>query len=77
MSTKPLEPLIGHDGEVREIAMSDLVHARRGRPPMPSEARKQRVNLTLDPDIVARLRAEGDMSGRVNRMLRRELALDD
>ena len=71
-----VKPYIDEDGEVRELDEHFFRNARPGRPPMPSEARKQRVNLTLDPDVVAQLRKDGDMSGRVNRLLRRELALD-
>jgi len=72
----PRDPLIGADGEVREITAGDLKHARRGRPPLPPEARKKRVQLMLDPDIVARLKADGKgMSPRVNAILRKALKL--
>ncbi len=74
--TSPREPLIGPDGEVREITADDLKNARRGRPPMPPEARKKRVQLMLDPDVVEKLRAGGrGVSTRVNAILRKELGL--
>ena len=64
------------DGEVEDLDEAWFGQARRGRPPLPEEARKRRVNLKLDPDVVERLRAEGGMSGRVNSLLREQLGLD-
>ena len=64
------------DGEVEDLDEAWFTQARRGRPPLPEEARKRRVNLMLDPDVVDRLRAEGGMSGRVNSLLREQLGLD-
>ncbi|RMD92588.1 MAG: hypothetical protein D6811_06660 [Alphaproteobacteria bacterium] len=76
--TSRREPLIGPDGEVREITAEDLRHARRGRPPLPPELRKKRVQLMLDPDVVERLRAEGrGISPRVNALLREALGLGE
>lgn len=76
--TSTREPLIGPDGEVREITAEDLKRARRGRPPLPPEARKKRVQLMLDPDVVERLRAEGrGISPRVNALLRKALGLPE
>ena len=63
------------NGEVEDLDEAWFGQARRGRPPLPEEARKRRVNLMLDPDVVDRLRAEGGMSGRVNALLRREMGL--
>lgn len=71
------KPLIGPDGEVREITAEDLRHARRGRPPLPDKAKKRRTQLMLDPDVILALKREGgSMSGRVNRILREALGLD-
>ena len=69
------KPLIGSDGEVREITAEDLKFAKRGRPPMPAEDRKQRVNLTLPRDVVAALKARGAMSTEATRILREGLGL--
>ena len=64
------------DGEVEGLDEAWFAQARRGRPPLPEEARKRRVNLMLDPDVVDRLRADGGMSGRVNSLLREQFGLD-
>ena len=64
------------DGGVEGLDEAWFTQARRGRPPLPEEARKRRVKLMLDPDVLDRLRAEGGMSGRVNSMLRQQLGLD-
>ncbi len=75
--TSQREPLIGADGEVREITMDDLKHARRGRPPLPPEAKKKRVQLMLDPDVLEKLRRNGrGVSTRVNAILREALGLE-
>ncbi len=72
----PREPMIGPDGEVREITADDLKRARRGRPPLPPEVRKKRVQLMLDPDVVEKLRAGGrGVSTRVNAILRDALGM--
>jgi uncharacterized protein (DUF4415 family) len=68
-------PLIGADGEVREITLEDMRFARRGRPPLPKDTRKKRVNLMLDPAVVEALKARGVMSAEANRLLREALGL--
>lgn len=69
-------PYIGEDGNVRELDDHFFTHARRGRPPLPSEARKQRVTMMLDPDILARLKADGrGWQTRANALLRAALGL--
>ena len=70
------KPLIDEDGEVREITLEDLRHARRGRPPLPSSQRKKRVNLMLDPSVVEALKKRGVMSAEANRLLREALGLE-
>jgi uncharacterized protein (DUF4415 family) len=51
-------------------------HGKLGRPPMPSEQRKQRVTLYLDPDMLARLKADGKgWQTRANAGLRAALGL--
>ena len=68
-------PLIDEDGEVREITAEDMKYARRGRPPLPSEQRKKRVNLMLEPRVIAALKARGVMSAEANRLLKEALGL--
>jgi len=70
-------PLIGDDGEVREITEADMAFASRpGRPPLPPGARKRRVTMMLDPDILDRLKAGGrGRQTRANALLRDALGL--
>ncbi len=75
MTASNRKPLIGADGEVREITSDDLKYARRGRPPLPDAQRKKRVNLMLDPEVVERLKAKGNMSAEANAVLREALGL--
>ncbi len=71
------KPYIGADGEVRQLDEHFFKHARRGRPPLPPGVRKKRVQLMLDPDVVAALRKDGrGMSGRVNDILRKALDVE-
>lgn len=69
------KPLIDEDGEVRELDAGFFKQARRGRPELPSEDRKKRVQLTLDQDVVRALKATGNMSGAANDFLRDKLGL--
>ncbi|MDE0347959.1 MAG: BrnA antitoxin family protein [Boseongicola sp.] len=77
MTAAEREPLVGEDGEVREIAEGDMKHAfRLGRPPMPAHLRKRRVTMMLDPDIIERLKADGrGWQTRANALLREALEL--
>lgn len=75
MTKAKSSPLIGADGEVRELTAEDMKLAVRGRPPMPSEAKKVRVNLMLDPDVVAALSAQANKSAFTNDALRKKLGL--
>ena len=75
MTALERKPLIDADGEVREITAADMKNARRGRPPLPQAARKKRVNLMLDPAVVAALKERGVMSAEANRLLRKALGL--
>lgn len=51
-------------------------HGKLGRPPLPAENKKHRVTLYLDPDIIARLKADGKgWQTRANAELRRALGL--
>jgi uncharacterized protein (DUF4415 family) len=51
-------------------------HGQLGRRPMPEDQRKQRVTLYLDPDVLARLKADGKgWQTRANAALRKALGL--
>ena len=51
-------------------------HGKLGRPPLPDTDKKHRVTLYLDPDIIARLKADGKgWQTRANAALRRALGL--
>ncbi|MBI1218834.1 MAG: hypothetical protein GC186_09830 [Rhodobacteraceae bacterium] len=57
-------------------AFPELERIIRGRPPLPEAAKKQRVTLYLDPDVLARLKADGKgWQTRANAALRRALGL--
>jgi uncharacterized protein (DUF4415 family) len=70
-----LKPLTDETGEVRELTAEDMRGARRGRPSLPAAVRKQRINLMLDPDVIAQLKSEGNMSAIANAILREKLGL--
>ena len=83
------KPLIDENGDVRELTaedfalfkpsseipeLADLV--RRGRPPMAEDARKQRVTMYLDRDVLERLKADGKgWQKRANALLRKAAGL--
>ena len=51
-------------------------HGKLGRPPLPDTDKKHRVTLYLDPDIIARLKADGKgWQTRANAALRKALGL--
>ena len=51
-------------------------HGKLGRPPLPDTDKKHRVTLYLDPDILARLKADGKgWQTRANAALRKALGL--
>lgn len=66
-------PYINRDGEVRELDQGFFAIAKRGRPPLPTEAKKRRVNIMLDPDVADRLKAIPNVSAYVNDLLRKQL----
>jgi len=71
-----IKPYIDDDGEVRELDEHFFKRAKRGRPPMTAEARKRRVQLMLDPDVLMALQTEGrGVSTRANAILRAALGL--
>jgi hypothetical protein len=65
-------PYIKRDGEVRELDQEFFATAKRGRPSMPAEAKKRRVNIMLDPDVADRLKAIPNVSAYVNDLLRKK-----
>lgn len=85
MARKPHIPTDAEDREITEAARQDpdnpplgddfFAKAVRGRPPLPDEARKRRVNLMLDPDVIERLKERGNMSAEANAILRRTLGV--
>jgi len=76
-SLKNKDPLVGKDGEVREITAEDMKFARRaGRPPLPEQTRKRKVSIMLDPDVIDRLKQDGrGWQTRANAFLRSALGL--
>ncbi|SNT42710.1 hypothetical protein SAMN05421763_11824 [[Luteovulum] sphaeroides subsp. megalophilum] len=68
------KPYIGDDDEVRELDDHFFAHARRGRPPKPSEQKKVRMNLMIDPELASRLDGMPNKSAFVNEALRKALA---
>ena len=85
MKPKITIPTDDEDREITRAATADpdnqpltdafFETARRGRPNIPETDRKRRINLMLDPEVIDRLKATGNMSARVNRLLRKELGL--
>ena len=69
------KPFISSDGEVRELDEHFFAKAKRGHPALPKAQRKRRVNLMLDQDVIADLKAEGNMSAKANSVLREALTL--
>jgi len=69
------KPFISSDGEVRELDEHFFAKAKRGHPALPQAQRKRRVNLMLDEDVIAGLKAEGNMSAKANSVLREALTL--
>ena len=68
-------PYISPDGDVRELDDHFFQTAKRGRPPLPADKRKRRVNLMLAPDVIAALKARGAMSTEADKILRAALGV--
>ena len=70
------KPLIGKDGEVRELDEVFFKSAKRGRPLMPAELRKKRVDMMLDPDVLDYFKSTGKgWQTRINNALRKVAGL--
>ena len=66
-----VKPYIDDEGEVRELDDHFFATAKRGRPPLPKDERKQQVTMLLDPDVVAHFKKDGrGWQTRVNAALR-------
>ena len=73
---KKAEPYSDADGEVRELDEAFFATARRGRPPLPSEQKKQQVTMLLDPDVLDHFKKSGrGWQTRINAALRRAAGL--
>lgn len=72
---REVKSYIDENGDARELDEYFFANAKRGRPPMPSEQRKKRVNLTLAPDVIAALKERGPMSTVADTLLREALGL--
>ena len=71
-----IETYIDDDGEVRELDEHFFANAKRGRPALPTEQRKRRITIMLDPDIIDRLKEGGKgWQTRANSLLRETLGL--
>jgi len=76
MSSENTKPYIGEDGEVRELDDAFFAKAVRGRPKLPSELRKQRISILLDPDVITHFKNEGrGWQTRINAALRKVAGL--
>jgi uncharacterized protein (DUF4415 family) len=63
-------------GDFPELVELLTRHGKWGRPPLPPEARKKRVTLHLDPDVLDKLKAGGKgWQTRANAALRKSLGL--
>jgi len=66
-----VKPYIDDDGEVRELDDHFFATAKRGRPPLPKDERKQQVTMLLDPDVVTHFKKDGrGWQTRINAALR-------
>lgn len=51
--------LIDDNGDAPELGDEFFAKARRGRPPMPEDSKKQRVTLYLDPEVLDYFKRSG------------------
>jgi uncharacterized protein (DUF4415 family) len=64
------------NGEMAQLDSAWFAGAKRWRPAMPAQLRKQYVNIMLDADLLQILRASGKgWQTRVNAALRRDAGL--
>ena len=53
------KPYVDDDDEALELDEAWFAKASRGRPKLPSELRKQRISILLDPDVITHFKSEG------------------
>ena len=77
MSRKGTEKsYIDGDGEALQLDDAWFAKAVRGRPQLPSELRKQRISILLDPDVLSHFKNEGrGWQTRINAVLRKVAGL--
>ncbi len=74
--TKKRKSYINKDGDALELDEQFFKKARRGRPVLPADQRKQQVTMLLDPDIVAYFKQDGKgWKTWLNATLRKALGL--
>jgi hypothetical protein len=61
---------IAADPDTFELTDEWFAKAKRGRPAMPPQQRKKRVNVMIAPDIADRISKIGNVSALVNQLLR-------
>ena len=67
---------IDDDGEALELDGAWFAKASRGRPKLPSELRKQRISILLDPDVITHFKnEERGWQTRINTALRKVAGL--
>jgi len=63
-------------GEALELDEAWFANAVRGRPKLPSELRKQRISILLDPDVISHFKGGGrGWQTRINAALRKVAGL--
>lgn len=69
------EEMKGLRPAIEDAGLMEILR-KHGRPTLPEAMRKQRVTLYLDPDVLARLKADGKgWQTRANAQLRKGLGL--
>ena len=68
------KPYAARAGEVRELDADFFGKAKRGRPALPADVKKRRVNLMLDPEVADQLKTLPNASAYVSDLLRKKFA---
>ena len=62
---------LDENGEICELDEQFFAEAKRGRPPLPADQKKQQVTMLLDPDVIAYFKKDGKgWQTRINAKLR-------
>lgn len=68
---KARKSYIDKNGDANELDPQFFAEAKRGRPMLPQEVRKQQITMLLDPDVIAFFKKGGrGWQTRVNAALR-------